>query len=58
MDKVILVCLCLSTAGLDFGFAAENLCDGRYIMFSIELVLGIVLSLTSVALLISMLRRD
>ena len=54
----MLVCLCLSTAGLDFGFAAENLCDGRYIMFGIELVLGIVLSLTSVALLISMLRRD
>ena len=53
MSNIVWFCTYLLIGSLDFGFAAKNLSDGHYIMFGIDLALGIILSLTAAALLIS-----
>ena len=53
MSNIVCFCIYLSIGSLDFGFAAKNLSDGHYIMFGIDLALGITLSLIAAALVIS-----
>ena len=53
MSNIVWFCTYLLISSLDFGFAAKNLSDGHYIMFGIDLALGIILSLTAAALFIS-----
>ena len=53
MSNIGWFCICLLIGSLDFGFAAKNLSDGHYIMFGIDLALGIILSLTAAVLFIS-----
>lgn len=53
MSDIVWFCIYLLIGSLDFGFAAKNLSDGHYIMFGIDLALGITLSLIAAALGIS-----
>ena len=53
MSNIVCFCTYLLIGSLDFGFAAKNLSDGHYIMFGIDLMLGIILSLTAAVLFIS-----
>lgn len=53
MNNIVCLCIYLLIGSLDFGFAAKNLSDGHYIMFGIDLMLGIILSLTAAVLFIS-----
>ena len=53
MSNIVWFCTYLLIASLDFGFAAKNLSDGHYIMFGIDLALGITLSLIAAASFIS-----
>lgn len=53
MSNIVWFCTYLLIGSLDFGFAAKNLSDGHYIMFGIDLALGITLSLIAAALFIS-----
>lgn len=50
MSNIVWFCIYLLIGSLDFGFAAKNLSDGHYIMFGIDLALGITLSLIAAAL--------
>ena len=53
MSNIVCFCIYLIIGSLVFGFAAKNLSDGHYIMFGIDLALGITLSLIAAALFIS-----
>ena len=53
MSDIVWLCIYLLIGSLDFGFAAKNLSDGHYVMFGIDLALGITLSLIAAALVIS-----
>ena len=53
MSNIVCFCIYLIIGSLVFGFAGKSLSDGHYIMFGIDLALGIILSLTAAVLFIS-----
>lgn len=53
MRDMLLFILYITFACLDFGFAAKNLHDERYMWFGVDLVYGIIFVFSAAALFIS-----